>query len=221
MKETVDQLAFERELWEQGKTLIAGVDEVGRGCLFGDVIAAAVILPKGYILEGIDDSKKLSEKKREQLHEQITKDAIAYNIAAIPAAIIDVINIKQAARLAMKQAVEGLAVTPQHLLIDAEQIELDIPQQAIVKGDARSQSIGAASIVAKVTRDRLCKMEWNERYPHYELAKHKGYGTKLHNELILQYGPTAMHRKSFLKKLLGDQLDEVWENMHEKVANDR
>lgn len=219
MKEAIDQLAFEKELWLQDVELIAGVDEVGRGCLFGDVIAAAVILPKGFVLEGIDDSKKLSEKRREQLFRQITEAAVAYQIAAIPAETIDLINIKQAARLAMKQAVQGLGVQPEHILVDAETIELPQPQQAIIKGDARSQSIGAASILAKVTRDRLCQGEWEQRYPQYELAKHKGYGTKRHNELILQHGPTPMHRKTFLKKLLGDQLEEAWEVMMVKYSN--
>lgn len=213
MKEAIDQLAFEKELWLQDVELIAGVDEVGRGCLFGDVIAAAVILPKGFVLEGIDDSKKLSEKRREQLFQQIIEAAVAYHIAAIPAETIDRINIKQAARLAMKQAVQGLVVQPDHILVDAEAIELPLPQQAIIKGDARSQSIGAASILAKVTRDRLCQGEWEQRYPQYELAKHKGYGTKRHNELILQHGPTPMHRKTFLKKLLGDQLEQAWADM--------
>lgn len=123
-------------------------------------------------------------------------------------------NIKQASRLAMKQAVEGLTIKPEYMLIDAETIELPIPQEAIVKGDAKSQSIGAASILAKVTRDRLCKHEWNERYPEYQLDKHKGYGTKLHNELILEHGPTPMHRKTFLRKLLGEQLEDRWNRMN-------
>lgn len=204
MLETQDLLIYEKQLWSQGIVNIAGVDEVGRGCLFGDVVAAAVILPKGAIIDGINDSKKLTEKKREQLYEQITSEAVAYAVASVSAEIVDRINIKQAARLAMKQAVEQLDVAVEHLLIDAEKIDLDIDQQSIVKGDAKSQSIAAASILAKVTRDRLCQNEWQQLYPQYELYKHKGYGTKLHNSLILQYGPSPMHRKSFLKKLLGE-----------------
>lgn len=212
MSEEVDLLSFEKSLWTEGIQYIAGVDEVGRGCLFGDVVAAAVILPPGCIIDGINDSKKLTEKKRDKLYIEITEQAIAYNIARIPASVIDEINIKQASRLAMKQAVEGLQVPAQYLLVDAELIELDIPQEGIVKGDARSQSIGAASILAKVTRDRLCEQEWHAQFPQYELSKHKGYGTKVHNEAILKYGPTIMHRKTFLKKLLGDQLEQVWPN---------
>lgn len=210
MSDVIDLLDFEKALWSQGIEHIAGVDEVGRGCLFGDVVAAAVILPPGCIIEGINDSKKLTEKKRELLYAEITELAVAYCVARIPAPIIDELNIKQASRLAMKQAVEGLQVTPQFLLVDAEIIDLEIAQEGIVKGDARSQSIGAASILAKVTRDRLCEQEWNDLYPQYELAKHKGYGTKVHNAAILEYGPTIMHRKTFLKKLLGEQLESVW-----------
>lgn len=213
MDDIIDLLAFEKELWGQNIELIAGVDEVGRGCLFGDVVAAAVILPQGFVLEGINDSKKLTEKKREQLFDQIIEAAVTYHIATIPAHIIDEINIKQAARRAMKLAVEGLTVAPQHILVDAETIELPFAQQAIIKGDARSQSIGAASILAKVTRDRLCQGEWHDCYPQYDLPKHKGYGTKLHNEKIMQYGPSPMHRKTFLKKLLGDRLEVEWEQM--------
>jgi len=204
MVDGIDMLLYEKELWADDIINVAGVDEVGRGCLFGDVVAAAVILPVGLVIEGVNDSKKLTEKKREQLYTQITTEAIAYSIAAVPAEIIDQINIKQAARLAMKQAVEQLNIEVNHLLIDAESIDLNIKQQSIVKGDAKSQSIAAASILAKVTRDRLCQNEWHERYPQYELSKHKGYGTKLHNSLILQYGPTPMHRKTFLRKLLGE-----------------
>jgi len=213
MENEIDLLAFEKELWAQNIEFIAGVDEVGRGCLFGDVVAAAVILPRGFVLDGINDSKKLTEKKREQLYDQIIDAAVAYHIAMIPAHVIDEINIKQAARRTMKLAVEGLKVAPQHILVDAETIELPYEQQAIIKGDARSQTIGAASILAKVTRDRLCQGEWHERYPQYDLPKHKGYGTKLHNDRILEHGPSPMHRKTFLKKLLGDRLEVEWEQM--------
>ena len=198
----VDLLAFEKELWSSGIQYIAGVDEVGRGCLFGDVVAAAVIMPVGLVIDGINDSKKLSEKKRESLYEVITSQAISYSIARISAKVVDEINIKQASRLAMRKAVEGLSVQPEYLLIDAEQIDSFIAQQAIIKGDARSQTIGAASILAKVTRDRLCTQDWDTQYPQYQIAKHKGYGTKLHNELILEHGPSPLHRQSFLKKLM-------------------
>ncbi|TYP77674.1 ribonuclease HII [Paenibacillus methanolicus] len=199
-------LTYETGLWEQGYRLIAGIDEVGRGCLFGDVVAAAVILPEGLILDGIDDSKKLSEKKREALYELITGEAIAWAAARVNASVVDEINIKQAARLAMRQAVEQLGgVHPDYLLVDAEKVDLDIPQLAIIKGDALSQSIAAASIVAKVTRDRLCVGEWERMYPEYGIAIHKGYATKFHREKLLEYGPSPLHRKSFLGKLFVEQ----------------
>ncbi len=193
-------LEFEKSVWEQGYRSIAGIDEVGRGCLFGDVVAAAVILPEGLLLEGVDDSKKLSEKRREQLYEIILSEAIAWSVSRVDAAVVDTINIKQAARLAMKQAVETLLVQPDYLLVDAEKVDCEHPQLAIIKGDARSQSIAAASIVAKVTRDRLCAGEWDALYPAYGIAIHKGYATKLHREKLLEYGPSPMHRQSFLGK---------------------
>ncbi|GIQ68666.1 ribonuclease HII [Xylanibacillus composti] len=197
-------LAYEKEYWERCGEWVAGVDEVGRGCLFGDVVAAAVILPKGWVCEEINDSKKLSEKKRESLYDQITEQAVAIGIGCVNAATIDKINIKQAARLAMKQAVEQLACRPHALLVDAEKVDVDIPQLAIIKGDALSQSIAAASIVAKVTRDRMC-LKWDEQYPEYELALHKGYATKRHREALLRYGASPMHRRSFLKGILNEQ----------------
>ncbi|MFC5649030.1 ribonuclease HII [Paenibacillus solisilvae] len=198
-------LEFEKSVWEQGYCSIAGIDEVGRGCLFGDVVAAAVILPEGLILEGVDDSKKLSEKRREQLYEIITTEAIDWSVSRVDAGIVDSINIKQAARLAMKQCVEMLLVQPDYLLVDAEKVDCDLPQLAIIKGDARSQSIAAASIVAKVTRDRLCLGEWEALYPAYGIAIHKGYATKLHREKLLEYGPSPMHRQTFLGKLFAEQ----------------
>ena len=157
-------LTYENELWAQGITVIAGVDEVGRGCLFGDVVAAAVVLPRGCRLDGVDDSKKLSEKQREALLPEIEAQALAIGIGRVDAGTIDRINIRQASRLAMKRAVESLGTTPGHLLVDAESVELPIPQTAIIHGDALSLSIAAASIVAKVTRDRLC-LEWDAMYP--------------------------------------------------------
>ncbi|MCM3782983.1 ribonuclease HII [Neobacillus mesonae] len=201
----IDMLRYEREAWEGGAEYIAGIDEVGRGCLFGDVVAAAVILPKGLVLDGVNDSKKLSDKKREALFDVIMKEAVAVGVGIVDVETIDRINIRQASRLAMKQAVEALVPAPDHLLVDAETVDVNLPQLSIIKGDANSQSIGAASIIAKVTRDRLCKEEWDALYPEYGIAVHKGYATKLHREQIIALGPTPMHRKSFLGKILGEQ----------------
>ncbi|NJJ37883.1 ribonuclease HII [Paenibacillus apii] len=200
-----DMLLYEKEAWEQSYLRIAGVDEVGRGCLFGDVVAAAVILPEGLIIEGVDDSKKLTAKKRETLFELIMEQALAVGVGHVDAGQIDEINIKQASRLAMKKAVHGLGVQPDYMLIDAEKIDLPLPQRAIIKGDANSQSIAAASIVAKVTRDRLCEGLWEDLYPDYGIAIHKGYATKLHRERIVTLGPTPMHRRSFLGRVLVEQ----------------
>ncbi|WP_276352522.1 ribonuclease HII [Cohnella caldifontis] len=205
MDENEYRLRFETELWSHGLTAVAGIDEVGRGCLFGDVVAAAVILPPGLVLEGVNDSKQLSEKKREQLYEDIIREASAWSVSRVEASVIDRINIRQASRLAMKQAVLGLGIVPEHLLIDAETVELDLPQTAIVKGDFLSQSIGAASIIAKVTRDRLCAEVWDVLYPGYGIGKHKGYATKEHREALLRMGPTPMHRQSFLGNLFAVQ----------------
>jgi ribonuclease HII len=197
-------LEFEKDLWDRDFTYIAGIDEVGRGCLFGDVVAAAVILPKGLIIPDIDDSKKLSAKKRELLYEEIINQAVAVGIGKVDCMTIDRINIKQAARLAMKTALEQLDPQPGYLLVDAEKVESDIPQLAVIHGDARSQSIAAASIVAKVTRDRMC-LHWDLQYPEYGIALHKGYATKLHREAILQYGACPLHRRSFLGNLTNVQ----------------
>ncbi|WP_248926394.1 ribonuclease HII [Paenibacillus hamazuiensis] len=197
-------LEYERELWEKGRTHIAGVDEVGRGCLFGDVVAAAVILPQGLELEGVDDSKKLSKKQREELYDVIMEKALAVGVGIVDVPTIEKINIKQAARLAMKMAVERLAVEPDYLLVDAEKVDVPIRQLAVIHGDALSQSIAAASIIAKVTRDRLC-LEWDLQYPEYGIAMHKGYATKLHRERIVEHGPSPMHRKTFLSKILYEQ----------------
>lgn len=199
-------LTYEQRYWKQGVTSIAGIDEAGRGCLFGDVVAAAVILPPHVQIEEINDSKKLSAKKREACYEQIMEKAVAWGIGRVDAAMIDQINIKQAARLAMKKAVDALQVKPEQLLIDAETIACDTPQLAIIKGDALSQSIAAASIIAKVTRDRLC-LEWERMYPEYGIAEHKGYATAKHREQILAFGPTPMHRRSFLNNLMHEQLE--------------
>ncbi|SET44514.1 RNase HII [Paenibacillus sp. NFR01] len=202
---TLDMLLYEKECWERSYRRIAGVDEVGRGCLFGDVVAAAVILPEGLIIDGVDDSKKLSAKKRDALYEQIMEQALAVGIGFVDSALIDEINIKQASRLAMRKAVESLAETPDYMLVDAEKVDLPLPQKAIIKGDANSQSIAAASIVAKVTRDRLCEGAWQELYPDYGINIHKGYATKLHREQLVALGPTPMHRRSFIGKILAEQ----------------
>lgn len=204
--EQTDMLAQERELAERGFAAIAGVDEVGRGCLFGDVVAAAVILPPDLHLPEVNDSKKLTAKQRERCYDLIVEQAVAWAVARVGPEEIDRINIRQASRLAMKMAVEALDVRPDHLLVDAESIDLDVPQLAVVHGDARCRSIAAASIIAKVTRDRLCMDEWDRMYPEYGIAIHKGYATKLHRERLLEFGPSPMHRRSFLGKLLDEQL---------------
>lgn len=205
MVSTTDMLLYEKEGWEQSFHRIAGVDEVGRGCLFGDVVAAAVILPEGLIIEGVDDSKKLTAKKRDALYEIIMENALAVSVGHVDSGIIDEINIKQASRLAMRKAIEGLCHTPDYMLIDAEKVDLPLPQRSIIKGDANSQSIAAASIVAKVTRDRLCEGMWEELYPDYGIKIHKGYATKLHREQIVALGPTPMHRRSFIGRILAEQ----------------
>lgn len=184
-------------------SILCGVDEAGRGPLAGDVYAAAVILKKDAVIEGVNDSKKLSEKKREKLFDEIIEKSEAYCIATASVEEIDSINILQATMLAMTRAVKGLGITPDIALIDGNKApEIDgVKTQAVIKGDATSASIAAASILAKVARDRYMK-EIAEKYPQYVFEKHKGYGTKLHNELILEHGPSEVHRKTFLRKLL-------------------
>ncbi len=184
-------------------SILCGVDEAGRGPLAGDVYAAAVVLKKDAVIEGVNDSKKLSEKKREKLFDEIIEKSEAYCIATASVEEIDSINILQATMLAMTRAVKGLGITPDIALIDGNKApEIDgVKTQAVIKGDATSASIAAASILAKVARDRYMK-EIAEKYPQYAFEKHKGYGTKLHNELILEHGPSEVHRKTFLRKLL-------------------
>lgn len=198
-------LQYEQSLWQEGYKAIAGVDEVGRGCLFGDVVAAAVILPPGVTIEGVNDSKKLSEKKRDQLYDIILRECVAWSVARVDAETIDRINIKQASRLAMKFAVESLQIPSDYLLVDAEKVDVSLKQLSIIKGDATSQSIAAASIVAKVTRDRICEVEWEQEYPAYGIAVHKGYATKLHRERLLENGPSRLHRRSFLGNLFTEE----------------
>ncbi|MGN0459151.1 MAG: ribonuclease HII [Eubacterium sp.] len=200
IEENIDWLKFEKEAWENGYDIVCGVDEAGRGPLAGPVFAAAVILPKGHIIEGVNDSKKLNEKKREALFDIIRHEALAYCIASTDEKIIDEINILQATFLTMKKAIEGLEIKPDFALIDGNKTpNCDVPMQAVVKGDARSASIAAASILAKVSRDRYM-LEMAELYPEYQFEKHKGYGTKLHYEMLDKYGASPIHRNSFLKK---------------------
>ncbi len=181
---------------------LCGIDEAGRGPLAGPVFAAAVILPKGLVIDGLNDSKKLSEKKREQLFDEITAHAVSYCIASASVEEIDEINILQATFLAMKRAVQGLSVRPDICLVDGNQNpQVGIHSRLVVKGDATSACIAAASILAKVSRDRYM-LELAEQYPQYQLEKHKGYGTKLHCDLIYEYGVSDIHRKSFMKKIL-------------------
>lgn len=188
--------AYERHARLLGATRIAGVDEVGRGALFGPVVAAAVILPEQIALTGLRDSKQLRPKDRERLAEQIEGCALALSIAAVDAATIDRVNIYQATRLAMLEAVSGLAPAPDHLLIDAMRLDHPCPQTSIVYGDSLSLSIAAASVVAKVYRDRLM-CELDAKYPEYGLAAHKGYGTARHRAALREHGATPLHRQSF------------------------
>ena len=190
-----DLLEYEVKARDRGYRIIAGVDEAGRGPLAGPVVAAAVVLNKKKELEGIDDSKKLSPKRREKLFKEILE--MPYGVAFFGHEIIDEINILQATKLAMKQAVEKLIMRPDILLIDGNQkINSPIEQWTIVKGDAKSFSIAAASILAKVTRDQIME-EYHHQYPQYEFSRHKGYGTKRHRELIVAHGPCPIHRKTF------------------------
>ena len=200
----MDWLKYENEALSKGYNNICGVDEAGRGPLAGPVCAAAVILPKGEIIQGVNDSKKLTEKKREALYDVIKEKAVAYSIAFASVEEIEEMNILNATMLAMKRAVDGLDIPADYAMIDGNKIpNLNIPAEYVIKGDANSMSIAAASILAKVTRDRLCA-EYEKEYPQYGFAKHKGYGTKLHREMILKYGPCKIHRMSFLKKLLNN-----------------
>ena len=201
----MDWLFYENEAKVKGYNVICGVDEAGRGPLAGPVFAAAVILPDGHIIEGVNDSKKLSEKKREMLFDKIIEECVCYSIGTASEKEIDEINILQATYLAMKRAVDGLEIKPDYVLIDGNRMPpLDISAETIVKGDGKSASIAAASIIAKVSRDRYM-LELAEKYPQYAFEKHKGYGTKLHYEKIAEHGISDIHRKTFLKKVIGDE----------------
>ncbi|WP_302186418.1 ribonuclease HII [uncultured Ruminococcus sp.] len=197
----MDWLEFEKETLAKGYKSVCGVDEAGRGPLAGPVCAAAVILPEGVIIDGVNDSKKLSEKKRESLFDVIREQALSYSIAYATVDEIEEINILNATMLAMRRAINGLDIKADYAMIDGNKIPpIDIDAECIVKGDAKSMSIACASILAKVSRDRLL-YKYAEEYPMYGFDKHKGYGTKVHREAILKYGPCPYHRKSFLKKL--------------------
>jgi ribonuclease HII len=195
-------LRYEKRAWESGARLVAGVDEVGRGSLFGCVVAAAVILDPAYRVRGLRDSKLLPPERREVLAQRIREHAVAWAVAAVDAARIDQINIYQASRVVMRDAVMALAPTPDHLLIDALKIDCELPQNAIIHGDALSASIAAASILAKVERDRMM-CEWDAVFPQYGLASHKGYSTPKHLAALRELGPTPLHRQSFAP---------VWQN---------
>jgi len=195
------EYSIEQSLHEQGYTYICGVDEAGRGPLCGPVVAAACILPTGLYIEGLNDSKKLSPKKRKQVFNQIIENAIAYSIAQASVEEIDELNILEADMLAMKRAVEGLKVKADFAIIDGNISRgFEIPTMTVIKGDATSPSIAAASILAKVTRDELCE-QMDKDYPQYGIAKHKGYGTKQHMDALREFGPSPIHRKKFIRFL--------------------
>ena len=198
----MDWLEFEKEAAAKGYKAVCGVDEAGRGPLAGPVCAAAVILPENTIIEGVNDSKKLSEKKREALFDVIKEQALSYSIAFASVEEIEEMNILNATMLAMKRAVEGLDVKADYAMIDGNRLpNLDIDSEFIIKGDAKSMSIACASILAKVSRDRLL-YKYAEKFPEYSFDKHKGYGTKVHVEALKKYGPCKYHRLSFLTKIL-------------------
>lgn len=192
----VDLYKYEKELYKSGCKYIGGVDEVGRGPLIGSVVAACVILPFDFALEGLTDSKKLSEKKRDEFYKIIWDKAIAIGIGIVDEKVIDEVNIYEATKIAMKKAISDTDIKPDHVLIDAMPLDIDVPTTSIIKGDAKSISIAAASVIAKVTRDRMM-YELDKIYPMYGLASNKGYGTKKHIEAIKKYGITKYHRLSF------------------------
>ena len=191
-----DLYIYEKELIDKGIKLIGGIDEVGRGPLVGPVVAACVILPLNYKLDGLTDSKKLSEKKREKFFDILSKDAISIGVGIIDEKKIDEVNIYEATKLAMTEAFNKMDVKPEHVLIDAMPLELPVPTTSIIKGDAKSLTIAAASVIAKVTRDHMMD-ELHEKYPYYNFKKNKGYPTKEHVEAINKYGIIKEHRKSY------------------------
>lgn len=187
---------YENELYDKGAKYIGGVDEVGRGPLIGSVVASCVVLQKDFVLEGLTDSKKLSEKKRDEYYNIIKEKAIAIGIGIVDEKKIDEINIYEATKIAMKEAIKNTNIKLDHVLIDAMPLDIDIPTTSIIKGDSKSISIAAASVIAKVTRDKMM-YELDKKYPMYDLAHNKGYGTKKHIEAIKEYGITKYHRLSF------------------------
>lgn len=192
----IDLYKYENELYAKGLNYIGGVDEVGRGPLIGSVVAACVVLPKDFVLEGLTDSKKLSEKKRDAYYKVIEEKAIAIGIGIIDEKKIDEVNIYEATKLAMKEAINNVKIKMDHVLIDAMPLDIDIPTTSIIKGDAKSISIAAASVIAKVTRDKMM-YDLDKIYPMYDLGSNKGYGTKKHIEAIKKYGITKHHRLSY------------------------
>ena len=201
-RELIDMWAYENYEYERGHLVVCGVDEAGRGPLAGPVCAAAVILPRGLCIDGLDDSKKLSEKKREELYPVIVENALAYAVEFGSVDDIERYNILNATMRTMSKAVKALTLTPDIALIDGNKTpNIDIPAKAIVKGDSHSANIAAASILAKVTRDRLM-YEYDAKYPHYGFAKHKGYGTAEHIAAIKEFGPCPIHRMSFISKFI-------------------
>ena len=201
-----DLYKYEKELYEQGYNLIGGIDEVGRGPLIGSVVAACVVLPKNFKLEGLTDSKKLSEKKREQYYPIIMEQALAVGIGIVDEKRIDEINIYEATKEAMTLAIKNTNMKLDYLLIDAMKLETDVPNIPIIKGDSKSISIAAASVVAKVTRDKMM-YELDEKYPMYDLKNNKGYPTKKHIEAIVKYGITKYHRLSY--RPVSDYKDKI------------
>lgn len=202
-KEKIDNLKFEKELYEEGYTLIAGVDEVGRGPLAGPVVASCVIMPKGIYIEGVTDSKKISPKKRKILKEEILNKCVAVSTIFIDENIIDEINIYEATKVAMLKAINEISVKPEYVLIDAMPLEFDIPHKSIIKGDELSFSIACASIIAKEARDDFMD-ELDKIYPEYGFKQNKGYPTKAHREALIKYGITKVHRKTYgpVKKVI-------------------
>ena len=199
---SIDRLAYEKKMWQQDYNYIAGIDEVGRGPLAGPIYACAIIFKKDFIIPEVQDSKKLSEKKRDVLNPKIIESAISYAIGTASEKEIDTINIRQATFLAMKRAIEGLSIKPDYLMVDGFDLPAsNIPSEGIIKGDDKSFTIAAASIMAKVSRDSYMK-DLDKKYPNYKFAKNKGYGTKEHIEAIKKYGITPIHRKSFLRKII-------------------
>ena len=194
----MDLWRYEKELFDQNINIIGGVDEVGRGPLIGPVVAACCVLPRNFVLEGLTDSKKLSEKKREKFYDYIINNCVAYGVGVITPEIIDEVNIYEATKLAMKEAIKQVQakVNLEYVLIDAMPLDLDIPTNSIIKGDSKCISIAAASVIAKVTRDRMM-IELDKNYPMYGFAKHKGYPTKAHVEAINKYGLIDGYRKTY------------------------